>query len=150
MTRDSSLNSICMVLTSDVLLSGPHRGGWACPVLRFTSEKGTLEALPKHGSSLSPRSCCGRKTERWVIIFKIQLHLSIQVKLTNTNCGLNRQLTIVIFIFERKNISYHKIPKNSDTRRNCCNLNSIILLHSNGSKRCSWNGKQCRPWSDCS
>ena len=30
------------------------------------------------------------------------------------------------------------------------NWNSIILILNNGSKRCRQNGKQCRPWSDCS
>ena len=26
----------------------------------------------------------------------------------------------------------------------------LVLKCSNASKRCRWNGKQCRPWSDCS
>ena len=30
------------------------------------------------------------------------------------------------------------------------NLNNVSLPQSNESKRCRWNGEQCRPWSDCS
>ena len=36
--RLRAINSSCMVVTSDVLLSGPQRGGWGIRVLRFTSE----------------------------------------------------------------------------------------------------------------
>ena len=49
------------------------------------------------------------------------------------------------------NLIYCKNPKNSDTRKNYCNYpknwNSILLLQSNGSKRCRRNGKPYRPWS---
>ena len=41
---------------------------------------------------------------------------------------------------------YHKNSKNWDIKK----WNSLILQCSNVSKRCRWNGKQCRPWSDCS
>ena len=36
-----SRNSNCNVVTSETELSDPHRGGWASPVLRLTSENGT-------------------------------------------------------------------------------------------------------------
>lgn len=51
-----SRNSSWMVVTSDVLLSGPHLGGWAWPVLKFTSENGTFDGDLKHGRSRFPRS----------------------------------------------------------------------------------------------
>lgn len=51
-----SRNSSWMVVTSDVLLSGPHLGGWAWPVLKFTSENGTFDGDLKHGKSRFPRS----------------------------------------------------------------------------------------------
>ena len=49
---------------------------------------------------------------------------------------------------------YRKNPKNLDTRKICCNFPKILTMWlyplSNGSKRCRWNSKQCRLWSDCS
>lgn len=36
--RLKSRNSSCIVVTSEVLLSGPHRGAWAFPVRRLMSE----------------------------------------------------------------------------------------------------------------
>ena len=49
---------------------------------------------------------------------------------------------------------YRKFPKYLDTPKICCNHSTIWtmwLYHkSNESKRCRWNSKQCRPWSDCS
>ena len=51
-------------------------------------------------------------------------------------------------------LRYCKYPKNSDLRKICCNhpkiwttrlYHRVMLL-----KRCRLNGKQCRPWSDCS
>ena len=54
--RDRSRNSSWIVVTSDVLESGPHRGAWALPVDRLTSEKGTGDFEEKAGSRRSPIS----------------------------------------------------------------------------------------------
>ena len=46
---------------------------------------------------------------------------------------------------------YRKFPKCSDTQNICCNHSKMwTMLLYNESKRCRRNGKQCRPWSDCS
>ena len=58
---ERSLNSICMVVTSDVLLSGPQRGAWALPDSRLTSEYGTLDLELKQGSKRSASSTCSRE-----------------------------------------------------------------------------------------
>ena len=51
-------------------------------------------------------------------------------------------------------VTYHKIRKYLDTWKNCRNypktLNNVALPQNNEPKRCRPNGKQCRPWSDCS
>ena len=50
--------------------------------------------------------------------------------------------------------AYCKISKNSDTRQICCNYPKSWTVwfydKSNAPKRCRQNGKQCKPWSDCS
>ena len=43
---------------------------------------------------------------------------------------------------------YRKSPKFSETKNVCCNHAKVFPW--NFSERCRWNGKQCRPWSDCS
>ena len=48
---------------------------------------------------------------------------------------------------------YRKTRKNLDIWKNCCNYpktGTIILLQSNGFKRCRLVSKQSRPWSDSS
>lgn len=74
---ERSLNSICMVVTSEVLLSGPHLGAWALPVRKFTSENGTREGELKHGNSLFPRSVCKRHlTLLYLVMTKFSLFSS--------------------------------------------------------------------------
>ena len=48
--------------------------------------------------------------------------------------------------------NYPKSPKNSDTRKICCNCPEIWKrrFYRNATKRCRWKCKQGRPWSDCS
>ena len=73
------------------------------------------------------------------------------VKMSQEQSGLHLLDTLQI-------LGYRKFPKYSDTWKICCNHSKINhskiwtmwLCHRNESKRCRWNGKQCRPWSDCS
>ena len=62
-----------------------------------------------------------------------------------------RQSTAMTLAWNEK---YHKIPKIPHTKNICCNhakiWTKVALLYSNASKICRQNGKQCRPWSDCS
>lgn len=53
---DKSRNSNCIVVTSDVLLSGDHFGACARPVLKLISEYGIPESVLKQGNNLSPKS----------------------------------------------------------------------------------------------
>lgn len=69
-----SRNSSWMVVTSDVLLSGPHLGGWAWPVLKFTSENGTFDGDLKHGRSRFPRSLYKTTILHYVTITRKHLH----------------------------------------------------------------------------
>ena len=45
---------------------------------------------------------------------------------------------------------YCKNYKITDNRKICCYHPKIWTRWSNVSKKCSWNGKQCKSWSDCS
>ena len=62
---------------------------------------------------------------------------------------LNSLISILLNFRKCSFTHSRKTPKNSDTQNVCCNHHKILPL-SNTSKRCRQNGKQCRPWSDCS
>ena len=58
-----SRNSSWIVVTSEVLESGPHRGACALPVLRLTSEYGIADFDENAGRRRSPRSICDNFNE---------------------------------------------------------------------------------------